>query len=136
MHLETDEWVTVSEAGRLLDVSHQRVQQMADEDGTLDIVRPWPRVTLIGRLSLAEWLAGKRPPRIRPSDGKAYVLEHAEQPTLAAVNINVARDLLREFIGEARPRWTNLRLDLWALNTASTLYHRPGRNPCLVDTPT
>ena len=122
MKIETDEWTTASEASRILHCSHQRIMAMADDDGSLDAIRPWPHTLLIGRRSLAEWVAGARPQRIQPAQARAWVLERTGAGKIQELDIDVVRDLLREFIAEARPRWEAQRSDLWALTMAGRLW--------------
>lgn len=119
--IDTEEWVTGSEAARLLDVTPQRVMNMAD-DGLLDVIRPWDRVALIGRRSIAEWLAGERPARIQPFDARRWLLKRYGVATVQEININIVRDALLEFVMDARPRWAKVRQDLWALEMADRLF--------------
>ena len=119
MQLDTDAWCTAAEAARLLGVSPQRVNDMVNEDGLLDVIRPWDRVTLVSRHSLAEWLAGVRPPRIMRKDAREWACKQTGVDDLAALDREHVRDLMRQFIAAARPRWDAQRCDLWALNVAS-----------------
>lgn len=121
MQLETEEWVTGSEAARLLSVTPQRVMTMAD-DGLLEVTRPWDRVALIRRRSIADWLAGNRPARIQPYDARRWLLKRYDVGSVQEININVVRDALLEFVMDARPRWTKVRQDLWALEMADRLF--------------
>jgi hypothetical protein len=41
MNIETDDWVTMPEAARLLGLTTSRVHQMANQ-GLVESVRPWP----------------------------------------------------------------------------------------------
>jgi len=120
--INADEWTTASEAARLLGVSSQRIIRMADEDGSLDVIRPWPHVTLVGRRSLAAWLAGARQERIGPANARRWLLKQCQAAQVQEIDIDVARDRLRDFIEQARPRWTPVRKDLWALEMAGTLW--------------
>lgn len=121
------DWTTSSEAARLLGCSPQRVNQMTEE-GSLEVLRPWPRVTLIGRRSIAEWLAGHRQSRIGIGFCRRHLLEQAGLRDIHDLDINVMRDQLRELIAAERPRWDNERADLWALNMASRLHANPRPN--------
>lgn len=122
MQIETDEWITAGEAARLLGVTHTRVIQMADEEGTLDVLRPWPRVVVIGRQSIEEWEAGGRQTRIKATMVRRWLLDTTKAATVQEVDINVVRDLLRDYIEANRPRWDAKRKDLWALDMASVLW--------------
>lgn len=122
MQIETDDWTTASESARILGVSHQRVMQMAKE-GSLRVARPWPHVLLIERVSLAEWVAGKRLTRIHPAAVRKYVLARTGTRHVYDADIDTVRDLTRAFIAEHRPRWIESRKDLWALDMASHLWH-------------
>ena len=126
MQIETDDWVTAGEASRLLDVSHTRVIKMIDDDGSLDAIRPWDHVVLVGRESLDHWIGGARQPRIQPAQVRKWVLAKSTAASIQAMDIDVVRDLARDFIEEARPRWDNTRKDLWALNMASFLFASGG----------
>lgn len=118
---DTDAWTTASEAARLLDVSPQRVQQMAD-DGIINVLRPWPHVSLVSRRSIAEWLAGDRPEPIRPRDARLWMLKHLGVDDVQRLDIDTVRDEMRAFIEFARPLWDSQRKDLWALSTAPRLF--------------
>jgi hypothetical protein len=120
MDLNTDDWTTASEAGRLLNISHQRVNQLAD-DGVIDAVRPWPHVLLVGRRSIAERLAGEMPSRIVTAEARRWLLARHNTGFIENIDINTAREELLEFILERRPAWPKKRQDLWALNMTSRL---------------
>ena len=120
MNLDTDEWTTASEAGRLLKITHQRVHQLAN-DGVIDAVRPWPHVLLVGRRSIAERLAGEMPTRIVTAEARRYLEERHNTRFIEDIDINVGREELLEFILARRPMWTKKRQDLWALNMMSRL---------------
>lgn len=124
--IDPAEWTTASEAARLLGVSSQRVFVMADDDGSLDVLRPWPRVTLISRKSIATWMSGQRQLSTRPADAKRWLLKRTQVDDLHALHIDVIRDEMREYIEIARPRWTHKRKDLWALETAYKLFSPTG----------
>ena len=120
MIIDSDRWVTASEAARLLRCSPQRVLTMTEE-GSVDALRPWPRVLLIGRESIASWLAGYRPPRIAVSDARRYICKRNEVSDVQTLDLDEVRDQLRAFIADARPRWESPRCDLWALDMAGKL---------------
>ena len=110
------DWVTASEAARLLGCSHQRVSQLIDE-GSVDSIRPWPYVTLIGRRSIAQRMAGQRQDRISVYEARRYIRDLDADTS----DLDLMRDSLREFIAQRRPRWEPQRLDLWALTMAQRL---------------
>ena len=120
MNIDSDEFVTLSEAARLLGVSPQRVDTLADR-GLLDVVRPWPYVTLIGRRSIAARLAGEQVTRIDTGNTRRWLRTARGDDVVEPYE---TRDYLRDFIETARPYWDNGRKDLWALNMASTLATR------------
>ena len=122
MIIETDDWLTGGEAARLLDVLHSRVMAMAKKDGSLDFVQPWDHVTLVRRADVEAWMAGERQERIGPPQAKRWLLKRAQSASVNEMDINDVRDMLRDYIEDARPRWDNARKDLWALNMASTLW--------------
>ena len=121
MIIDSDEWVPSAEAARLLTVSRQRVLQMADEEGALDWIRPWPQVTLIGRTSIAEWLAGKRLPPLQTAEVRRFVLARTGADTVRDLDLDTVHEFTRTFIEEARPRMSDRHKDLWAVNTAERL---------------
>lgn len=121
MTLNPEDWTTAAEAARLMSIEPQRVLQLAD-DGALDVIRPWPRVTLIGRRSMAEYLAGYRQPKIGLPFARIWLLKHCQAASVQEIDIDTARDRLRDFIEEARPRWDATRKDLWALGMADSLW--------------
>lgn len=128
MQIETDEWMTASEASRLLGVTHTRIAAMADEDGSLDIIRPWPRMSLVSVASVTAWQGGARQPRIQPAQVRKWLLARMRAATVQELDIDVVRDEVRDFIEEARPRWADGKKDLWALDMASHLW-RGGSPP-------
>lgn len=125
MNINTDEWVGSSEAARLLSISPQRVSQLVS-DGSLDVLRPWTHVTLVSRRSIAEWLAGARQQRLSAAEIRRWLMKRSGATDVADIELEQARDLLLEFIMEARPRWSKARQDLWALTAASEAW-RTGR---------
>lgn len=126
MQIDTEAWTTGSEAARILGVSSTRVMAMAEE-GSLEVIRPWPRMALISRRSMAEWVAGARPPKISALHVRRWLFKDQQVTSLADIDVNVMRDQVRAFIEDARPRWENERKDLWALQMASQL-HRAATN--------
>lgn len=121
MLIDPDAWVQQSEAARLLRCSPQRVSDMIDE-GLLDVLRPWDKVTLVGRRSIADWLMGIRPHPIRPRDARIWLLAKPEVTSVHDMDLPDVQDAMLEFITEVRPRWDQQRRELWALETAPKLF--------------
>jgi hypothetical protein len=53
MKIESDDWLTMPEAAKLLGVTSSRVQQMANQ-GLVESKRLWPRTRLIARRSVED----------------------------------------------------------------------------------
>jgi hypothetical protein len=123
MKIETDEWVTPSEAAACLGVTPSRVNQMANQ-GLVESVRPWPHVRLIGRRSVAERFNAET--RSRVSRGTAMrwiaarhgVTGHPVRPDRITADMNrVIAGLdpkalsaeVYQFVTEARPHWSESR---------------------------
>jgi len=129
MNIETDEWITAGEASRLLGVSQERIRAMGNEDGSLERISPWPRVSLISRASVEDRLAGVRQVRIGPPQARRWALKRMGIETLGNADIDELRDVLLDFIMESRPRWAKVRQDLWALDMASRLWRAATTTP-------
>ena len=135
MKIETDDWVTESEAARLLGLTASRVGQMVNQ-GLLEALRPWPGVGLIARRSVAERAAGE--PAARVSRGTAMrwiaarhaVAGHSVRPDRITADIDrvvtgldrkALRSELYEFITEARPHWNESRRQTWVADLAARI---------------
>ena len=127
MRIDSDDYMTVAEAAELLGVTHQRVHSMINE-GVLQAERPWQTTVVVTRRSVAEWLAGARPPSIRPPAARAWLLERTGSDA-SALDIDTVRDEMLEFITAARPAWDSVRRDTWALSTAARLFRTAGITP-------
>ena len=121
--INPDEWTTASEAARLLGVSHQRVLTMANVDGSLDIIRPWPHVTLIGRASISRWQTGARQARITTAEVRRFVLARTDCGDVRTLNTSDLEGWVQAFIDEQRPRWSKAKRSEWAQSMARRLYN-------------
>lgn len=125
MNLDTAEWITIGEAADLLGVSRQRVHALGDE-GLLDVVHPWTRVTLVGRESVEARQHRKEFGVLQPSKAGAYrwVAEHLDVKHVRRQDPDVVRDLVLAYVEHSRPRWDRRKKELWALDIASQLTRR------------
>lgn len=129
MKIDTDEWITAGEASRLLGVSQERIRAMGNEDGSLERISPWPRVSLISKASVEDRLAGVRQVRIGPPQARRWALKRMGVESLEHADLGALQDLLLDFIMESRPRWDKVRQDLWALDMASRLWRSSTNTP-------
>lgn len=109
--IDTSQWLTLSEAARILGVTHQRVFTMAEE-GSLDIIRPWPRVALVSRQSVTAWLQGERLHRTDIGQAREWLRERGVDPHREAA-VQTEGEMLA-FIHHYRPRWDDARQREWA----------------------
>jgi hypothetical protein len=135
MNIETDDWVTLPEAAKVLGLTTSRVHQIANH-GELEVIQPWPRVRLVARRSVTERLG--RNTAIRLSRGTAMrwvaarhgVAGHPVRPDRITADINrlvagldakALRSGLNEFITAARPQWNKSRRMAWVADTAAQI---------------
>jgi excisionase family DNA binding protein len=121
--MSADEWVSASEAARIMGVSRQRVGAMVNE-GDLDAVRPWPRAVRIRMSDVAQWMDGHRPLPIHRTACRTYVLEHAGVETFDAVDVDTATRLTSQFIAERRPLWLSERAETYVFQMLPRLLAR------------
>jgi hypothetical protein len=137
MNIETDDWVTLSEAARMLGITPSRVNQMANQ-GLREVVRPWPRICLIGRRSVAERAGGDTVTRLsRGTAMRRIAARHgvAGNPirqdrltaditrVIAGLDRKALRSELYEFVTEARPHWCERRRMAWADDLVVQVHH-------------
>lgn len=118
--IDPAEWTTASEAARLLGISHQRVLVLGDE-GTIDVLRPWPRVALVSLASIAARQAGERAARVMPADARRDVLRRAGVRSIHELTEGDIEGHLVAFITDARPLWDTERCNAWATDMAQRL---------------
>ena len=118
--IDPEAWTTASEAARLLGVTPQRVLTMADE-GTIDVLRPWPRVALISMASVQARLDGERAERIMPADARRFVLARFGADSVHTLRPEDVQASLNLFIEGARPRWDLARRLRWAAGMTGRL---------------
>jgi hypothetical protein len=138
MNLETDDWMTTSEAAKMLGLTASRVSQMANT-GLLEVAHPWPGIRVIARQSVVEQ-AQRRTKDIRLSRGSAMrwiaarhsVVGHPVRRdritadikgVIASLDPTALRSELSEFMTEARPDWTEARRTFWAENLVLGVHH-------------
>jgi hypothetical protein len=123
MNIETDDWVTMPDAARLLGLTTSRVHQLANQ-GRLVAIRPWPRVCLIARGSVAERTGAITSTRLSRGTAMRWIAArhgvagHPVRPdrltadirrVIAGLDRTALRSELREFVTEARPKWSESR---------------------------
>lgn len=121
--MNLDDYVSASEASRLLGVSRQRVSAMIRE-GDLPAVHPWPRAVRISRAALDAYLAGDRPPAVHRTAARHWVLYECDVESMDALTSEQLRVALVAFIGERRPRWAMDERRDWASRMADRLAAR------------
>jgi hypothetical protein len=108
--------------------------------GLLEAVRPWPRVCLIARRSVAERTGGDGTQRLSRGTAMRWVAArhgvagHAIRPdritadikrVIAGLDPNALRSELHEFITEFRPHWSKSRRMAWVADLAATVQPPP-----------
>lgn len=121
--MNVDEFVSASEAARMLGVTRQRVSAMI-RDGDLPAVHPWPRAVRINRQHLAAWAAGERPVPVHRTATRNYVLYEADVDSIDELSIDQLRALCLRFIGQRRPLWSADEARTWADQMADQLTAR------------
>jgi hypothetical protein len=135
MNIETDDWVTMPEAAKVLGLTTSRVHQMANQGG-LEVIQPWPRVRLVARRSVTERLG--RNTAIRLSRGTAVrwiaarhgVPGHpvrsdritaAMNRVIAGLKPKALRSEVYRFVTEARPQWSESRRTAYVVDLVSQI---------------
>jgi hypothetical protein len=129
----------MSEAARLLGLTASRVNQMVNQ-GLLEAVRPWPRVCLIARRSVAERAGRDAAERLSRGTAMRWVAARhgvADHPTrpdritaeikraVAGLDPKALRAELYEFITDARPHWSTSRRMAWVADLAGQVQPPP-----------
>lgn len=119
-----DDYVTASEAARIIGVSRQRVAAMIRAN-QITHVRPWPRQVLIPRSALTAWMDGKRPPAIHKKAVADWIIAREGVTLIELFDLDYLRALIRMFIDEARPEWDDTSKDNWVEGMHTLLVSRP-----------
>lgn len=120
-----EDYVTASEAARILGVSRQRVGAMV-RDGEIEHVRPWPRQVLIRRSALREWQRGNRQQPIHKTACRHWIIEREGIQGLDTLNPQYLWNVVREFIDNHRPDWDETSKNNWTNGMHGLLMRRPG----------
>jgi excisionase family DNA binding protein len=125
MTMLTDDYVTASEASRILGVSRQRVATMVREN-EIDHVRPWPRTVLIPRSALDAWMHGQRPAPIHKTACRHWILEREQCERIDMIDPEYLGQLVALFISTFRPEWDDTSKRNWCIGMLSMLMRRGG----------
>ena len=119
METVTDEdFVTASEAARLLGVTRQRVANMI-RDNELDAVRPWPRTVLIRKADIDAYMQGVRPTPIHKTAVRRWLF--MQEGARHGIPLETLTPLVRRFIAEHRPQWDERSRDNWTIGMLGLL---------------
>jgi excisionase family DNA binding protein len=98
------DYVSASEAARILGVSRQRVAAMV-RDNEIEHFRPWPRHVLIPRHAVESWGRGVRPEPIHKTAVRHWIMGREQVDTLDALTPEYLAELTAVFIDTFRPTW-------------------------------
>jgi len=114
------EYVSLSEAARILGVSRQHIRTLT-VDGKIEAIRPWPHTTLVRRSDVEAWKRGERPAPTHKTAVRGYLLGRTEASSVAEISPELAFDLCYAFITDRRETWDQEDRTAWATGMAEQL---------------
>lgn len=114
MTVLTEQYVTASEASRILGVSRQRIATMVRDD-EIEHIRPWPRQVLIPLRAVQAWAEGERRIPIHKTAVRNWIIGYDAAESIDAMEPERVGQLCMEYIKSHRPEWDDQSKTNWCI---------------------